>query len=266
MFKKIALPIVIASLLVSCASVPSISKPYSDPRLSAGSSQMKAATSSDPFYINRYVQTETIPAGSSIALIGGGGSGTSFLAAALLEKGLRVREVNLYNLIPMSDLQMTIPNTRFDYQTSLVADASKVVSADAADAATESPTTDIDINALIDRLYSVSDLTVEAQRIDQYISLKAELKSLLESLDVSYIMVVGSSYSEFDYTVSIYRASNLDLIFTHTIVADIEQWRRVVGEPSQSDNISYSFDDESEPVPFFELAYSQFLAGILEVQ
>jgi hypothetical protein len=265
--KTLLFGLVLAVLFSSCMSVPTLSAPYQDPRLTASAGLGDAAVSSDSFHISRYFQSEAIPAGSSVGIISASGSLGTFLALSLEEKGLNVRNFDLYSLLPYGDIALTNPGTRFMYSDELSGDASEVVRTAAKDPSAEATeSTEVDVDALIERLYNLDDLVLEAQRVDHYLALKGKLRQMIASMNLNYIIVVGSAYSEYDYQLSIYNATNFDLVFSHIIIADLEEWREVIGKPGQNENLSYKYADEREPLPFFELAYAEFVAGILEVE
>ena len=230
-------------------------------------SSSKAAGGADDFHINRFYQNETIPAGSVIGILNTGPDSSAFLSSALQEAGLQVRQYDLYSLIAATDLARTSPDKRFVYRQDLSEDASTVVVKAAEDAAAEGAgSTDINVDALIDRLIDLDDITVEEQRINHYLALKARLRELLDSMSLDYIIVVNGRYVEHNYITSIYKTSNLDLIFSHYLVANTEEWRTLMTKPVEKENLSYAFANEQEPTPFYDLVYAEYLANILDIQ
>ncbi|MGL1891565.1 MAG: hypothetical protein OCD02_08060 [Spirochaetaceae bacterium] len=217
---------------------------------------VKAAADTNGFYINRFFQKETIPIGSTVGIINSGVNNTFFISAALQEKGLNVRQLDLYSMIDKDSLSKVNVDKK---DTSIV---KKITSQNKGP---EDSSSSMDVDTLITSLYEVDDLVIENQRAKHYSELKETLKELIKNMGVDYIIVTEKRYVEHHYETSIYKTSNMNLIFSHFIVADVKQWRDYVTQPMQNENLSYKFNDDSEPLPFYDLTYAEFMANLLEI-
>ncbi|MDC7224966.1 MAG: hypothetical protein PQJ60_14555, partial [Spirochaetales bacterium] len=150
----------------------------------------------------------------------------------------------------------------FVYKEDLAGDASDVVKK----AAEGAGSTNVNVDALIDKLISLDDMVVEKQRLDHYLELKARLRALLDSMSLDYVIIVGGRYQEHHYETYIYKTSNLNLIFNHYLIANTDEWREFMTKPSENENLSYTYADGQEPTPFYDLVYAEYLASILEIK
>jgi len=222
---------------------------------------------SDPFHVMRTNQLKDLPAGSKIGIISAADSGSFglFMGAALEDKGLVVREMNLYSLLPPGQQYLTDPKNKFTFIDTLVKDTIDVVNLSTVTEDGE-VVRSIDLDALMNKMLPMDDLVTEKQRVEHYLELVSSLKKMVESLNVDYILVGGSPYQGLSYSVKIYDTKTLDLVFSNLIVADETEWRRVVNAPAKSEMISYDFEDENEPMPFWELSYCEMVASKLSVK
>ena len=92
-----------------------------------------------------------------------------------------------------------------------------------------------------------------------------DIKALIKSLNVDYILVSGPAYLELSFSTKIYDSGNYNLIFNNLFVGSLPEWRKVIGSPKTNESLSYEFANESEPTPFWELTYSEYIASILEI-
>ncbi|MBN2628459.1 MAG: hypothetical protein JXA95_17465 [Spirochaetales bacterium] len=202
-----------------------------------------------------------------MGIVNTGADSSAFLAAALQEAGLNVREFDFYSLLSSADQERIDSRSRFVYKQDLSKDASAVVQKAAEDAAAEGAgSTDVDVDALIDRLYNLDDILIEEQRLDHYLSLKANLRKLLDSMALDYIVITGSRYQEHHYETYIYKVSNLDVVFSHYFIANTDEWRDIMAKPTEKENLSYNYSPEKEPSAYFDLSYAEYMTGLLEIE
>jgi len=231
------------------------------------SSSSKAGNGTDKFHINRFYQSEALPKGATVGIINTGADRSVFLAAALEEAGLNVREYDIYSLLNGADVERINPRDRFVYKAELADDASTVVVKAAEDAAADGAgSTDINVDNLIEKLFDLDDILIEEQRLDHYLKLKANLRKLLDSMSLDYILITGSRYQEHHYETFIYKASNLNVVFSHFFIANTEEWRDIMAKPVEKENLSYNYTAEKEPAPYFDLVYAEYMTGLLVIK
>ena len=256
--------ILILSVLTSCTTTG-----FTSPKEYTRTSPTSAIEldESDPFHVMRTNQLRDLPAGSKIGIISAVESGSFgiFMGAALEEKGLVVREMNLYSLLPPGQQYLTDPKNKFTFVDTLVKDTIDVINLSSVSENGEE-VRNIDLDALINKMFPMDDLVTEKQRVDHYLELVGSLKKMVDSLNVDYIMVGGSPYTGLSYSVKIYDTKTLDLVFSNILVADETEWRRVVTAPAKSELLSYEFEEENEPMPFWELSYCEMVASKLNVK
>lgn len=224
--------------------------------------KLSSANASGEFHVTRTEQLSKIPAGSTVGIISGSGSLGLFLAADLESAGFVVKELNLYSLLTPQQQAMTDPGSDFTFLNYLAADASTALSKVTNMSWENTAATDTDpvnLQYVIDKLYAVDSLQVESQRVSHYLTLVENLKDMIKSLNVDYIIVVGPVYQELSFAMKIYETSSANLIFTNIFVGDLMQWRSVISAPQKDENTSYRFDDKKEPMPYWELVYSRFV-------
>ncbi len=121
------------------------------------------------------------------------------------------------------------------------------------------------IEYLVEKLYDNDNILVESMRINHFLTLIDDLKNLITSMDVDYILIVNSAYIELSFTTKIYNSSNYDLVFSNLFVGTFSEWRKVIGSPQANKDLSYEFPAEEEPTPYCELSYCEFIASVLEI-
>lgn len=229
---------------------------------------MEPTGSADPFHVIRTEQLAGIPAGSTVGLVSGTGPSafSIFMGAALESKGLVVREMNYYNLLPPQAQYLTDPQNEFTFMNTLVEETISVIKATGEAQGEEAAVSNIDLDALLAEMYEMDDLVIEKQRTDHYLALVGSLKALIESTNVDYILVAGAPYTGLSYATKIYSTETLNLVFSNITIADEIEWRRVIPAPATGDLISYNFTNEEEPYAYWDLSYCEFLATKIEVQ
>jgi len=262
---KIGLLLLVLLMATGCATTSFT--PQAKYQRVSGQGQIEPRTGSDPFHVIRTEQLAPLPKGATVGIVSAAGPGTFglFLGSALESKGLVVREMNLYALLPPGQQSLTDPQSRFTFMDTLVQETIKVIS-ETGVAKAEDTTGNIDLDALLNRVVAVDDLTVEKQRITHYLELVASLKSMISALNVDYILVGGAPYTGLCYSVRIYDTKSLNVVFSNLVAADPTEWRKVIPVPQKDDRISYQYADTKEPVAYWELSYSEFVAGKLKIQ
>ncbi len=219
------------------APAPSSKRDYSVPVASAGIGKS--------FYLMRTEQLHPLPAGSTIGVISGDSSLLPMYIEADLEaKGFTVRQVDIYNLVTPRQKNLTDPSGDFVFINTLAGSISQL----------DKETT----NSTIEKLMPADSLYVENQLTDHYLSLIQDLKKMVASLNVDYLVVVGPAYKELSYALKIYDANKFDLVFTCLFVGDEKNWRSIVGVPQKNVNLSYDFEAASEPPAFWDMAFSRY--------
>ena len=245
------LPLAICALFNSCFSsanvnLKSVSKRHTVDVMT------KTASGSRAFHIMRSEQLREIPKGASIGVLSSsGGTLSLFLEADLESKGLLVRQIDISNLLSAHQKEMTDPAADFAFATNLVASL-------------QSTNKDAAV-ALSDKLLAVDDLTIEKQLSDHYLDLYQNVRRMVDSFNVDYLVIVGQPYQEKSYAFRIYDSKKLDLIFSNLFVGDDSEWRSVVGKPKNSDNLSSRFDEKEEPKAYWEMAYSKFVTEKIKI-
>ena len=270
--KKITLlaALVTAVLLsVSCTSTGGIIPVSSGSGRVQSQAVMDASPSTQPYHVIRSSQLSPIPAGSVVGIVSTTGPDalSIFMTAALEAKGLKVREMNLYSLLPPNLQGMTDPAGRYTFTDSLVRETVNIIKTTAsADAEEEDTEGTVDLDALIDRMFTADDLVTEKQRIDHYLNLRSGLVSMIDSLNVEYILVAGSPYDGLSYALKIYDAETLDLVYSNIVISNEEEWRKVIPVPQKGDHLSYNFEEEKEPYAFWDLSYAEYTAAGIEIE
>jgi hypothetical protein len=251
----------------------------SSPTMETGSRdysvRLNSANGKNDFHILRTNQLEVIPAGSVVGILSNSnGAMNLFMTAALEDRGLIVREINLYNLLTANQKYQTDPQADYSFVNSLVAESGDLMDLLAAANSSEvSEEMGDDIAAqktaalkfLIETLYDHDSILVESQRINHFLGLVEDIKSLIASMNVDYILASGPAYIELSFATKIYDSENYNLVFNNLFVGTLPEWRKIIGSPQASASISYEFIDENEPTPFWELTYSEYIAKILEI-
>ena len=58
---------------------------------------------------------------------------------------------------------------------------------------------------------------------------------------------MGGIYQEHNYITSIYKTSNLNLVFSHYLMANTDEWRSLMTKPTEKENLSYSYGTSRSP-------------------
>jgi hypothetical protein len=235
---------------------------------------LNSANGKNDFHILRTNQLEIIPQGSVVGIVSNGnGAMNMFMTAALEDKGLIVREVNLYNLLTSNQKYQTDPQADYSFVNSLVADSGELMdllakanggaSADMGDETAAEKTAALKF--LIEKLYDHDSILVESQRVNHFLGLVEDLKAIIAGMNVDYILVSGPAYVELSFATKIYDSENYNLVFNNLFVGTLPEWRKVIGSPKTTEDISYEFINENEPTPYWELTYSEYIASVLEI-
>lgn len=197
------------------------------------------------FHLMRTEQLRGIPAGATFGVLsGGGGTLPIYIEADLEAKGFTVRQVDIYNLVSPRQKALTDPSDDFVFINNLVGSIGKPEK--------ES------MGSTIEKLLPTDSLYVENQLAEHYLGLVPDLKRMIASLNVDYLVIAGPPYKELSYALRIYDANKFDLVYTCLFVGDLKNWRSVVGVPQKSPNLSYEFDAGAEPAAFWEMAFSKY--------
>ena len=222
--------------------------------------------SKNPYHVMRIEQLHPIAEGSTIGVISGSNNDSLslFIGAALESRGLVARGVNIYNIIPAMQIDTISPDEEYTFINNLIDDA-RVIITQTSNKKTggEIVISNLDVNVLIDKLFETDDVATEKQRTEHYLVLLESLIKVVRSLNVDYILVVHNT--GLNYALKMYDTSNLDIVFTNLIFADINEWRRIIPSPQQNERISYSYAANDEPAYYFELSYCEFIMSKLEV-
>lgn len=233
--------------------------------------QVSAANGTEPFHIIRSEQLAPIPEGATIGILGSGSPLGLFTGAALDTKGLVVRELDLYTLLPGVKIETINPQEQYTFLNTLVEETFKIAKA----AAENEPAEDggdgaladnLDLDVIVDRLFATDDIVAEEQRANHYLSLVQSLRRMVADLNVDYILVSGAPYTGLCYSTRIYDTQTLDVVFRDFIVANEEEWRKVVPAPKMENGISFDFANEKEPVPYWDFSYAEFMVSKLELE
>lgn len=214
--------------------------------------QLASAGAAKDFHLMRTEQLRPIPAGSSMGVIAGSSATLALYIEADLEaKGYTVRQIDIYNLMTPRQKSLTDPSDDFVFINSLVGSLGR------GDKET--------LGGVVDKLLPTDSLYVENQLAEHYLALVQDLKKMIGSLNVDYLVVAGPAYRELSYALRIYDANKLDLVYTSLFVGTPKDWRSVVGVPQKGQNLSYDFDAGSEPTAFWEMAYSKYAIERIKV-
>jgi hypothetical protein len=244
---SIAMVCAIVMALGGCASTRAFIS-SANPTKRDISAPLESSGGGSDFHIMRSEQLRNIPNGSSVGVISTGSAGLPLFVETDLEaKGLTVRQIDIYNLMSSREKSLTDPAEDLAYINNLIGAIAK------------SEKTDKDnIAASVDKLLPADKLDLESQLVDHYLGLYQNLKKTIAALNVDYLVVVGPAYTELSYAMRIYDATKLDLIYTCLFVGDVKEWRTVIGTPQKTMNLSYYYKSGSEPVAYWELAFSKF--------
>jgi len=242
----------VALSLAACATAshsvlapsPSTKRDYGHTLTSAGSGKS--------FYLMRAEQLRAIPAAASIGVVSaGGGTLPLYIEADLEAKGFTVRQIDIYNLVTPRQKALTDPLGDFVFINNLVGSVGQLDKENA--------------GAAIEKLLPTDSLYVENQLADHYLALVQDLKKMIASLNVDYLVLVGPAYQELSYALKIYDTNKSDLIYTCMFVGDQKNWRSVVGVPQKGPNLGYDFDAGSEPTAFWEMAFSRYAIDKIKI-
>lgn len=255
------IPIVVAACvsvlaLAGCASgaptpfVPSnaqAKRDFSAPLVSSGASS--------DFHIMRSEQLRGIPSGSDVGVISSVAGGLPLFVEADLEaKGLVARQIDVYGMMSPRERDITDPAQDFAYINDLIGVLAK------ADGAGKEG-----VAASIDKLLPSDKIDLENQLAERYLTLYQNLKKLVGALNVDYLVLVGPAYTELSYSMRIYDTNRFDLVYTCLFVGDKKEWRSVIGSPQKTVNLSYYYRSESEPLAYWELAFSKFAVDRIKI-
>jgi hypothetical protein len=256
MKKRLSMPaascLCLALALSGCASTggsvlapnPSAKRDYSVQLASAGAAK--------DFHLMRTEQLRPIPAGSTIGVIAGSSATLSlFIEADLEAKNFVVRQIDIYNLMTPRQKTLTDPSDDFVFINSLVGSIGR-------------PDKE-NMGSVVEKLLPTDSLYVENQLAEHYLALVQDLKKMLASLNVDYLVVAGPAYKELSYALRIYDANKFDLVYTSLFVGSPKDWRSVVGVPQKAAGLSYDFDAGLEPTAFWEMAYSRYATDRIKV-
>jgi hypothetical protein len=241
--------LVFAGAAIAAPSAPPNSAPakrdYSQPLQSVG------AGASD-FHILRVEQLRAMPAGASVGIISNGSPTLPiFIESDLMAKGFLVRQIDIYALLSPRERTLIDPADDLAFFNNLVANLG------AGDRASGA--------ASLDKLLPADKLDLESQLADHYIALYANLRKLVSLLNVDYLVTVGPVFKEMSYVLRIYDASKSDLVYTCMFAGDSRQWRAMIGQPQKSPSASFDFKAETEPAPFWEMAFSKFAVDRMKI-
>jgi hypothetical protein len=253
----VAMACVFAALtLGGCASTAAAAfTPSSAPTKRDFSAPLESSGGGNDFHIMRSEQLRNIPTGSSIGVISTGSAGLPLFVEADFEaKGLTVRQIDIYNLMSPREKSLTDPADDFAYINDLIGVIAK----------NERPDKE-NVAASVDKLLPADKLDLENQLVDHYLGLYQNLKKMVASLNVDYLVIVGPVYKELSYAMRIYDATKLDLVYTCLFVGAVSEWRTVIGTPQKTMNLSYYYKSGSEPTAYWELAFSKFAIDRIKI-
>ncbi len=270
--KKTLLPaaavLMIALLVSACGSTPSFMPAAKTASARNYSVAVNSANGNGEFHVLRSNQLKSIPKGSTIGVLSGGsGAFSVFMSAALEDKGLVVRAIDLYALLTPMQKSQTDPKADYTFVNNLVANSAEIMRLLAVTNEGEEQLGDkaATIEYLVDKLYTNDSIVVESQRINHFLTLVEDLKKLIVSLNVDYMLLAGPAYIDLSFATQIYNAKTYDLTFSNLFVGSLEEWRKVIARPAANEKLSYEFPEKKEPTPYWELSYCQYIASILEV-
>jgi len=270
--KKTLLPaaaiLAVLMLLSACGSAaPSLLPAAKGASARDYSVAVTSSNGSGDFHVLRTNQLKSIPKGSTVGVLGGSGSFSMFMAAALEDKGLVVRAIDLYTLTTPMQKSQTDPKADHTFVNGLVNNSADLMRLLAVTNEGEDQLGDkaATINYLVDKLYTNDSIVVESQRINHFLTLVEDLKKLIASLNVDYLVLAGPAYTELSFATKIYNARTYDLTFTNLFVGSLDEWRKVIARPAANENLSYEYPENKEPTPYWELSYCQYIANILKV-
>ncbi|MDC7124634.1 MAG: hypothetical protein PQJ46_03650 [Spirochaetales bacterium] len=255
-------------MLMSC-STTGLGSFQSKPSRVAATKSLDPASDGKPFHVIRTIQQAPIPKGATVGIVASTpGAFSIFMSSALESKGLTVRETNLYSFLPPAQQQLIDPQGRYTFMDDLANETVNIVKqkGDASLPTAESSTTNLDVDALIEKVSDSDDLLIEKQRANHYLSLLDEMKAVIKSLNVDYLLVSGAPYTGLSYSVKIYDTKNFNVVFSNVVVADPVDWREEIGSPEKSKELSFNFETEGEPSPYWDLSYCEYIAGKIEFQ
>lgn len=256
-------------LLSACGSVvPGIMSVSKSGTARNYSVAVNSANGNGDFHVLRTSQLKSIRGGSTVGVLtGGSGAFSVFMAAALEDKGLTVRAIDLYALTTPTQKSQTDPKADYSFVNSLVANSGDLMRLLAVTNEGEDQLGDkaATIEYLVEKLYTNDSIVVESQRINHFLTLVEDLKKLIASMNVDYILLAGPAYTELSFAVQIYNAATYELTFSNLFVGSLDEWRKVIARPAANENLSYEFPENKEPTPYWELSYCQYIASVLKV-
>ncbi len=248
-------PILLGALLsLGCVSAPAKNSAPQAPKELAPSGE---------YFILRSEQLRALVKGASIGIISGSASETTsiFMTAALEARGITVREINLYSMIPGMQLTMIGSGNDFTYVNQLAKDANTIL----LERAKLAEAKDFNMDTLIDKVLKTDNIVSETMRTDHYLTLLASLAKTIDSLNVGYIMVVGGGPQNF--RTVIYDVKNYDVVYSNFISASLEAWRDKIPKPALSEHkLSYQYEPKKEPGMFFTMSYCEYIVSKMTIE